>query len=79
MTFYPNKNLVDEDGNFRIPVAPATWATNLSTLKDINFEPLMNADKEKIYLLAYVPWKNYFTWVALDNPELEKKDLDSKE
>ena len=55
MTYYPNKNLVDENGNFIIPMASNNAASNLSSLRDINFDALANADKSKIYLLAYFP------------------------
>ena len=77
MTYYPNKNLVDEDGNFVIPMAANAVWINRSSLRDINFDALANADKSKIYLLAYFPWTNYFDWVSIDNPNYEKPDEES--
>lgn len=76
MTYYPNKNLVDEDWNFIIPMASTGATSNLSSLRDINFDALAQADKSKIYLLAYFPWKNYFDWVSIDNPEYQKPEED---
>lgn len=73
MTYYPDRKLVDADGNFIIPAPRATWATHLSSLKDIDFETLKNADKSKIYLLAYFPWKNNFERVSIDNPDVDKE------
>lgn len=73
MTYYPDRNLVDADGNFIIPAPRSTWASHLSSLKDINFEALKDADKSKIYLLAYFPWKNNFEWVSIDNPDAPKE------
>lgn len=78
MTYYPNKNLVDDDWNFIIPMA-GTWANaNLTSLRDINFDALAQADKSKIYLLAYFPWKNYFDWVSIDNPEYQADEWQNK-